>query len=127
MSTHSKEVIPDRERIAEHIAYLQRMATDGVVPSSLANKARLVWWVARASAGGPLPIPAAAAFPGGPFEYHWSVGPHRVSVEIPADGPCHWFYRDTTTEEIWGADLPSDDGLPACLEGYLHRLVASDR
>jgi len=54
----------------EHIDYLKRMAAEGVVPPALATKAKAVWWVARASADDALPVPAAAAFPGGPVEYH---------------------------------------------------------
>ena len=128
MSQSAKPFSPAvlNEDVKEHLAYLERMAANGVVPASLVAKAREVWWLAWNSTSGLLPIPAAAAFSGGPFEYHWAVGPHRVSVEIPTDGPCHWFYRNTSTEEIMGSDLPSEDGLPPQFEEYLHRLVASD-
>jgi hypothetical protein len=90
-------------------------------------KAKTVWWVARVEAGGALPVPAAAAFPGGPVEYHWSAGPHQLSAEIPADGPCHWTYRNKDTGELWGAEVPSDDGLPARLARVLARVAGSSR
>ncbi|MGL4420081.1 MAG: hypothetical protein ACRCZF_05405, partial [Gemmataceae bacterium] len=89
-------------RSREHIDYLNRIAAEGVVPSALATKAKAVWWVAKALTDSALPIPAAAAISGGPVEYHWSAGPHQLVSEIPADGPCHWTYRNSRTGELWG-------------------------
>jgi hypothetical protein len=115
-----------RAKNAEHIAYLARMAAEKVVPPELARRAKAIWIVASITAGNELPIPAAAAFTGGPIEYHWEEGPHQLSVEIPATGPCHWFYRNKSTGEVWGEGA---DGLtpPRRAERYLERLVASLR
>lgn len=111
---------------AEHRAYLKRMATEKVVPPELARRAVLIWFVISVTTHNELPIPAAAAFTGGPIEYHWDEGPHQLSVEIPATGPCHWFYRNKATGEVWGEEA---DGLapPTRAERYLERLVASLR
>lgn len=114
-------------KLKEHFAYLARMAAEGVVPLALARRAKVVWLLASATAGDGLPIPAAVAFTGGPIEYHWEGGAHQISVEIPSEGPCHWFYRNRTTGEIWGADVPPQAELPAQLAHYLGRLVASNR
>lgn len=115
-----------RAKNAEHIAYLARMAAEGVVPLDLARRAKAIWIVASITAGDELPVPAAAAFTGGPIEYHWDEGPHQLSVEIPATGPCHWFYRNKNTGEVWGEEA---NGLapPTRAERYLERLVASLR
>ncbi len=113
-------------RSREHISYLTRMAAEGVVSPKLATKAKTVWWVAQVSAGGSLPVPAVAAFPGGPVEYHWSVGPHQLSAEIPAEGPCHWTYRNSTTGELWGVET-ADDGFPPQLDRALTRIAESSR
>ena len=109
----------------EHIDYLKRMAAEGVVPPALATKAKVVWWVAQGSAGSSLPVPAAAAFPGGPVEYHWSVGPHQLSAEIPSKGPCHWTYRNSGTGELWGLETLSEEGLPPRLIKALCRIATS--
>ena len=114
-----------RER--EHLNYLKRMAEEGVVPPALATKAKLVWQVAQVSVGSDLPIPAAAALPGGPVEYHWSVGPHQLLAEIPADGPCHWTYRNATTGELWGVEIAVDEALSSRLIQVLTRITASSR
>jgi hypothetical protein len=111
-------------RVREHLDYLRRMAADGVVPPALATKAKTVWWVAQVSVGSALPVPAAAAFPGGPVEYHWSVGPHQLSAEIPADGPCHWTYRNGSTGDLWGVETAVDEGLPSRLIRALTRIAA---
>jgi len=103
------------------------MAVEGVLLSSLATKAKTVWWVAQASAGSALPVPAAAAFSGGPVEYHWAAGPHQLSAEIPADGPCHWTYRNGNTGELWGVETAVDEGLPHRLIRALTRIAASSR
>jgi len=112
LAPRSEQEQAEQARIDEHLAYLKRMAADGVVAPELAARARVVWWVAWISAGGRLPVPAAATFSGGPVEYHWTVGPHQLSAEVPATGLCHWFYRNTTTGEVWGAEVPADDGFP---------------
>lgn len=112
-------------RSREHIDYLKRMAAEGVVPPALATKAKAVWWVAQVSAGSSLPVPAAAAFSGGPVEYHWSLGPHQLSAEIPSNGPCHWTYRNGATGELWGVETLADEGLPPRLIQALNRISAS--
>lgn len=113
-------------RLREHISYLTRMAAEGVLSPKLATKAKTVWRVAEVSAGGSLPVPAAAAFSGGPVEYHWSVGPHQLSAEIPAEGPCHWTYRNIKTGELWGVET-ADDGFPPQLNRALTRIAESSR
>ena len=113
-------------RTREHLDYLTRMAVEGVVPPNLVTKAKAVWKVARISVGSLLPIPAAAAFLGGPVEYHWSVGPHQLSAEIPADGLCHWTYRNGNTGELWGEET-ADEGLPSRLIRALARIAESSR
>jgi hypothetical protein len=118
---------PADPKIREHLDYLKDMAARGVVPSELAKRARVVWFVVGVETEGRMPVPAAAAFPGGPIEYHWSVDLHRMSVEIPADGLCHWFYKNTETGEVWGREVPFDDGLPGLLQQYLNRVIASAR
>ena len=113
-------------RSREHISYLTRMVAEGVVSPKLATKAKVVWWVAQLSTDGSLPVPAAAAFSGGPVEYHWSVGPQQLSAEIPAEGPCHWTYRNSTTGELWGVET-ENDGFPAQLNRALTRIARSSR
>ena len=113
-------------RVREHISYLTRMAVEGVVSASLARKAKAVWLVAQVSVGGSLPVPAAVAFSGGPVEYHWTVGSHQLSAEIPADGPCHWTYRNVKTCELWGVET-EDDGPPPRLISALTRIAESSR
>ena len=108
------------------MGYLTRMADEGVVSPALAWKAKAVWMVAQISAGSLLPVPAAAAFSGGPVEYHWSVGPHQLSAEIPAEGPCHWTYRNVKTCELWGVET-EDDGPPPRLVSALTRIAQSLR
>ncbi|MBP3958624.1 hypothetical protein J8F10_25535 [Gemmata sp. G18] len=115
----------DQGKIDEHLAYLKRMATDAVVSPALAHRAKVVWHVAWISLEGALPVPAAAAITDGPVEYFWEIGAHQMSVEIPVEGACHWFYRNKTTGEVWGGDNPTDDVLPLRIVRYLERLVAS--
>ena len=88
------------------------MADEQVIDTKLANVARMVWYALWVETGGALPVPAAAACPGGPVEYHWEFGPHQLSVEIPADEPCHWFYRNTATGGTWGTESPIINGIP---------------
>jgi hypothetical protein len=114
-------------KIAEHLTYLRRMVAEGVISSELALNAKIVWIVAGITTGDRLPVPAAAAFPGGPIEYHWAVGPHQLSAEIPAEGPCLWTYRNKVTGELWGRETPTDDELPPRLVDYLTRIAASNR
>jgi hypothetical protein len=113
-------------KIAEHLAYLKRMAAEGVVPGALSRRAAIVWHLAWISAAGQLPIPAAATFSSGPIEYHWEVGPHQLSVEIPVEGPCHWFYRNKITGEVWGGEGAANELSPGIIS-HLKRLVASNR
>lgn len=115
----------EQSELREHLDYLRRMTDAGVIPKELANKARAVWLVTRVYTGGKLTVPAAAAFTGGPVEYAWEAGPHQLSTEIPADGPCHWFYRHRETGETWGAAVPADEGFPPPLVQYLYRLTSS--
>ena len=115
------------QKIEEHLAYLRRMAAENVVDLRLADRARTVWQLAWFEMNQTLPVPAAAAFTGGPIEYHWERETHRASVEIPLDGPCHWFYRNTLTNEVFGVDVLVDKGLPTLLRKYLARLTPSDR
>jgi hypothetical protein len=119
--------LADAAKVAEHLSYLQRMSSNGVVSADHAARAVQTWKAARAATSATLPVPAAAAFQGGPIEYHWEVGPHQMSAEIPADGPCHWFYRNKDTGETWGAENPADDGLSPRLTHYLTRIAASSR
>ncbi len=113
------------QKIEEHLAYLRRMAAENVVDRHLADKAIQVWSVAWFDMDKTLPVPAAAAaFTGGPIEYHWERETHRASVEIPLDGPCHWFYRNTLTIEVFGVDVPVEKGLPTQLRKYLARFGA---
>ena len=116
---------PDDPRVNEHLAYLRRMADEKVIDPKLANLARTVWYAAWVETGRRLRVPAAAAFPGGPVEYHWEYGPHQLSVEIPADEPCHWFYRDKSTGGTWGTEAPITDGVPPQFLAYLERLLPS--
>ncbi len=115
------------QKIEEHLAYLRRMADENVVDRHLADKAIQVWSVAWFEMNQTLPVPAAAAFTGGPIEYHWERETHRASVEIPLDGPCHWFYRNTLTNEVFGVEVPVENGLPTLLRKYLARLIPSRR
>ena len=115
------------QKIEEHLAYLRRMADENVVDRLLADKARTVWQVAWLELDQTLPVPAAAAFTGGPIEYHWERETHRASVEISPEGPCHWFYRNTLTNEVFGVEVPVDKGLPTLLRKYLARLMPSRR
>jgi hypothetical protein len=114
-------------KVREHLDYLRRMTTEGVVSPALATKAKAVWWIAQVSVGGDLPVPAAAAFSGGPVEYHWSVGPHQLSVEIPAEGLCHWTYRNRDTSELWGIETIMEDELPSRLIRALTRIMTGSR
>jgi hypothetical protein len=116
---------PADPKIHEHLAYLKRMVIDGVIDAGLANVARTVWYATWVETGGDLPVPAAAAFPGGPVEYHWEFGPHQLSIEIPADEPCHWFYRNKATGGTWGVEAPIIDGVPPQFLAYLQRLLPS--
>jgi len=127
---HPRLAISDVDRLAdekihEHLAYLRRLADQGVVSAALANTARVVWNLARLSTNKPLPVPAAAAFPGGPIEYHWSVGPHQLLAEIPTPGLCHWTYQNKNTGELWGEETPTDDKLPTRLERILSKIADS--
>ena len=131
MLTH-RELIPTpvneyAQKIDEHLAYLRRMADENVVDRRLAYKARTLWYVAWYEMDQTLPVPAAAAFTGGPIEFHWEQETHRASVEIPLDGPCHWFYRNTQTNEVFGVEVPVDKGLPTLLRKYLARLTPKSR
>ena len=112
-------------KVREHFAYLKRMVDESVIDRKLANLARIVWYATWVETGGVLPVPAAAARPGGPVEYHWEAGPHQLSVEILADKPCHWFYRNKSTGAIWGAESPITDGVPERFVSYLQRFLAS--
>lgn len=103
------------------------MADENVVDLRLADRAKTVWQVAWFEMDQTLPVPAAAAFTGGPIEYHWERETHRASVEIPLDGPCHWFYHNTLTNEVFGVDVPVEKGLPTQLRKYLARLIPSRR
>ena len=103
------------------------MADENVVDRRLAYKARTVWNVAWYEMDQALPVPAAAAFTGGLIEFHWERETHWASVEIPLDGPCHWFYRNTQTNEVFGVEVPVDKGLPTLLRNYLARLTPSRR
>ena len=115
------------QKIEEHLAYLRRMADENVVDRRLASKARTVWYVAWYEMDQALPVPAAATFMGGPIEFHWEQETHRASVEIPLEGPCHWFYRNTQTNEVFGVEVPVDKGLPTLLRKYLARLTPKSR
>ena len=110
-------------KIQEHLAYLRRLAVEGIVPGNLANKARVVWYLVLFSTPEHLPVPAASAFQGGPIEYHWSAGPHQLLVEIPPDGLCHWTYKNKTSGELWGVETPADDKLPNRLERILSQVA----
>ena len=114
-----------REQIEEHLAYLKRMASDGVVRQDHAHRARTVWLVAWFTVGGKLPVPAASAVEKALIEYFWERDSHQLSVIIPGDGDCQWFYRNNATGEICGDDFPVDHELPVRLVGYLERLVQS--
>jgi hypothetical protein len=111
----------------EHLDYLMRLVADGVVSKCLALKAKTIWLSARITIGPQFLIPAAAAFTDGPIEYHWAIGPHQLSVEIPADGSCHWSYRNEVSGELWGTETPVDDGFPPQLVERLTRIAASNR
>jgi hypothetical protein len=50
-----------------------------------------------------------------------------MSAGIPADGPCHWFYRNKSTGQTWGAELPEDAALPNQLVHFLARVAESRR
>ena len=123
----AEEAIVAHVKIIEHLAYLKQMADDGVVSPGLAQKAKLVWHAAWNSVEDRLPVPAGAAFPNGPIEFHWAIGPYQLSAEISADGPCHWTYRNKITTELWGEETAVDDGLPSRLVEYLTRIAASNR
>jgi hypothetical protein len=114
-------------RAREHLDYLKRMSAEGVVPPTLATKAKTVWLIARASVDKDLPVPAAAAFSGGPVEYHWSIGPHQVLAEIPADGPCHWTYRNSSTGDLWSVETQVEEELPSRLIRALTRVAVGYR
>lgn len=119
------DAVPDAPKVQEHLAYLKRMADEKVIDPKLANVARTVWYAVWVETGGRLPVPAASALPDGPVEYHWESTPHQLSIEILADEPCHWFYRDKTTGESWGVEAPITDGVPAPFLAYLQRLLPS--
>jgi hypothetical protein len=116
---------PEDPRVKEHLAYLKRMVDERVIEFRLGEVAGAVWNAVHAGTGGGLPVPAAAAFPGGPVEYHWEVGPHQLSVEIPADESCHWFYRNKVTGGTWGTEAPITDGIPPQFLAYLQHLLSS--
>lgn len=109
----------------EHLDYLKRMVESEVLDPRLGELARAVWDAVSSEFGGRLPVPAAAAFPGGPVEYHWEFGPHQLTIEVPANEPCHWFYRNKATGGTWGIEAPITDGVPPQFLAYLQHLLPS--
>jgi hypothetical protein len=111
----------------EHLDFLTRMVTENVVPANVAQDARSVWGLARASANGQLPIPAASAREGVPVHYTWDCGDLHLEAEIPGGGPVEWFFRDWKTGELWSAELAASDPPPPPLARIFDRLVSASQ
>lgn len=115
--------LADAGAIANHCAYLGRMATEGVVPSELSARARSVWELARKTVP-KLPVPAAVAYDGGPIHYTWDDGRHQVTAEVLADGLCEWYVSDRQTGVFDGGDFDPADGLPETMISGLRQISA---
>ncbi len=108
-----------------HLMYLARLQKTDVVPQAIAERAWMVWMLAREKVGEGLRVPAAVAHDGGPIHYTWDADASQVTVEIPATGPCDWFTREKSTDAYDGGEFDPLDGLPQPVIAALTRLAAS--
>lgn len=90
----------------EHLDYLDQISqgNDLVVNTTTANLARSVWMEILCVSNNRMPVPAACTGPDGQILYAWDKGRHHLEVEIFADQPAEFFYRDSDTGELWGED-----------------------
>jgi len=109
---------------AQHAAYLNSLSDKGIIPESLADRADAVWRNAEAAVCGDLPLPASSAMTGGPVEYYWVRGPHRVSVTIPKSGSCEWYYFNANHDWSKWEETESLEPPSAFVE-FLERVTTS--
>ena len=87
-----------------HIAYLNRLLTEGRATKLTVDAAHSAWNTARNAAGSTLPIPASVVGEGGEIHYAWDNSPHYMEAEIFPDGRIEWVYVDRETGATWFSD-----------------------
>jgi hypothetical protein len=90
-----------------HEKYLREVSSMGelspITPET-ALVARRAWRAILEASRFRMPVPAACTGPDGQMFYSWDRDRHHLELEITADRPSEFFYRDRETDELWGED-----------------------
>jgi hypothetical protein len=107
------------EYIADHHAYLSRMAQEGHAPHKTANQARQIFEQCR-KLYPTLKVPCASTTHEG-ISYVWDMEQYHLSIAIPSDDKelCSWFAANRMTNEYDGEDFAMGSELPEKLVEHL--------
>ncbi len=116
------------EKVQEHLKYLRHISDpngERLVSAATAARARITWQFAWMAAGPNLPVPAAGVGPDGQILYSWNYNEHHLEVEIFADQPAEWFYRNRKTGEVLEFDQNPGSALSPELINKLNLVLSS--
>jgi hypothetical protein len=107
LDSTTEPVTPMHVAQRSHLEYLKQVSTVGNPPPISEQTARLaeiawqeIWKASRYT----MPVPAACTGPDGEMCYSWDRGPHHLELEIIPGRPAEFFYRDRSSEQVWGED-----------------------
>lgn len=84
--------------------YLNDSKNMGLINQWVASLALASWLDLRAISGRMLPVPDACPGPDGQLLFAWDEGDHHLELEIFPESASEFFYRNRSTDELWGEE-----------------------
>lgn len=107
MALQTQKQFPiERTRDQKLCSYINNTCEAGKISPETAARAGDIWKLLGEAMHGTLPVPDVSPGPEGQLLFLWDKGEHHLELEVFADAPAEFFYRNRVSGVLWGADYP---------------------
>ncbi len=96
------------DRFRREFSQLEKYLTDsknmGLINQHVASLALASWLDLWAISGRTMPVPDACPGPDGQILFTWDENDHHLELEIFPESASEFFYRNRSTDELWGEE-----------------------
>lgn len=93
-----------RREVSQLENYLNNSKNMGLINQQVASLALASWLDLWAISGRTMPVPDACPGPDGQILFTWDEGDHHLELEIFPESTSEFFYRNRSTDELWGEE-----------------------
>ncbi len=104
-TTSYEDALREQTRGQRLSDYLREMRREGNIDVDMVALSWRAWNMLHAATSNKLPVPDACPGPDGHMLYTWDLREHHLELEMYANNPAEFFYRNRLSGNLWEFDL----------------------